>query len=264
MDMRVAMRDEARFTAPYLRRVVTDERNGLHGSTPLRVFDNHDRPRSWDRMGDGLHNDDIARAVAAFLYLTPGSALTYYGAELGMRTSVPQRREDVQDPIGISGWPQEKGRDGERTPMQWTPGPQAGFTQGAKSWLPVPDSHVQINVQTETRDPDSLLNWTRQLLQLRHARAALQTGDIRFVDQDDPHVLAFVRETPEGGDTGAVLVAINLSATEQGYAVPDGIFGDAAPIALAISPSVPRSRTPGHWVLPAYGVLVLGGLPSQR
>ena len=44
-----------------------------------------------------------------------------------MKTTPPTRKEDVKDPVGLTGWPKEKGRDGERTPMQWTPGPNAGF-----------------------------------------------------------------------------------------------------------------------------------------
>lgn len=264
MDMRVAMRDEAQLRAPYLRRVLTEERDGLHGSPPLRVFDNHDKPRSFDRLGDGSHNVAIARAVAAILYLTPGSALTYYGAELGMPTTPPTRREDVKDPIGLSGWPLEKGRDGERTPMQWTPGYQAGFTTSAQPWLPVPANYKQINVQTQDGDPDSLLNWTRLLLRLRHNKPALTQGDIAFIDHNDPDMLTFVRQTVDGGDTAPVMVAINLSAQAHPFAVPDGVLGDAAPVLLAVSPDVPAAKVPGHWTLPPYGVVVIGGLPSQR
>jgi len=54
----------------------------------------------------------------------------YYGEEIGMENNDPTRKEDVKDPIGRVGWPQEKGRDGERTPMQWDDSPNAGFTRG--------------------------------------------------------------------------------------------------------------------------------------
>ncbi len=61
------------------------------------------------------------------LFASRGAALFYYGDEIGMKTTPPTRKEDVKDPVGVTGWPKEKGRDGERTPMQWTPGPNAGF-----------------------------------------------------------------------------------------------------------------------------------------
>src|SRR5256885_10016305 len=62
----------------------------------------------------------------------------------------------------------EKGRDGERTPMQWdTSNAQAGFSTNPKTWLPVPPDHRTVNVRTESADPDSLLNWHRRLIALR-------------------------------------------------------------------------------------------------
>jgi len=126
-----------KLNADYFRRRIAEAETDLHGGQPLFVFDNHDNRRSIDRFGDGKHDVAIAKILATMLFTTRATALTYYGAELGMRTSTPTRKEDVKDPIGITGWPLEKGRDGERTPMQWTPGPQAGFSMNPDTWLPV-------------------------------------------------------------------------------------------------------------------------------
>ena len=83
------------------------------------VLSNHDIVASYDRYGDGKHNDEIAKLMAG-LYLTlRGTPIMYYGEEIGMKNNDPKRKEDVKDPIGARGWPKEKGRDGERTPMQW-------------------------------------------------------------------------------------------------------------------------------------------------
>ena len=101
----------------------------MHGSQPLLVFDNHDNVRSWERYGDGVHNQSIAKLIATMLLTTRATALMYYGEELGMTTSTPTRVEDVKDPIGKTGWPKEKGRDGERTPMQWDAYGSAGGVQ---------------------------------------------------------------------------------------------------------------------------------------
>jgi alpha-glucosidase len=60
----------------------------------------------------------------------------------------------VKDPIGALGWPLEKGRDGERTPMRWISGTNAGFTTG-RPWLPMPPSAKTHNLETESKEPDS-------------------------------------------------------------------------------------------------------------
>jgi alpha-glucosidase len=79
------------------------------------VFGNHDNIRSWDRYGDGVHNAEIAKLIATLLLTSRATALLYQGQEIGQVTTVPNRVEDVRDPIGVTGWPKEKGRDGERT-----------------------------------------------------------------------------------------------------------------------------------------------------
>jgi alpha-glucosidase len=92
---------------------------------PVFVIGNHDIPRSYNRYGDGKHNDDIAKVMAG-LYLTlRGTPIMYYGEEIGMQNNDPKFKKDVKDPIGKLGWPNEKGRDGERTPMQWDNTPNA-------------------------------------------------------------------------------------------------------------------------------------------
>ena len=146
MDMLVGFHTEGggpnspnvRLSLPHFRQTLTEMETGLGTHQPLLVFDNHDNPRSWDRFGDGVHNQQIARIIATMLYTTHATSLMYYGEELGMTTETPTRKEDVKDPIGITGWPKEKGRDGERTPMQWTTGPQAGFSTNSHTWLPIP------------------------------------------------------------------------------------------------------------------------------
>ena len=101
------------------------------GGWPVYVLSNHDIARSYVRYGDGTHNDAIAKLMAS-LYLTlRGTPILYYGEELGMENNNPTRKEDVEDPIGKLGWPKEKGRDGERTPMQWKNTPNAAFSTTA-------------------------------------------------------------------------------------------------------------------------------------
>jgi len=147
----------------------------------------------------------------AALYLTlRGSAIMYYGEEIGMENNDPKSKDDVQDPIGKLGWPLEKGRDGERTPMQWNSSANAGFSV-AKPWLPVPPSARTHNVADEMKDPDSILSFYRKLLALRHTEPALLDGDYVSLNEDNTHVLTYMRRYKGQ----AILVMLNMSATEQ-------------------------------------------------
>jgi len=177
---------------------------------PTYVISNHDMVRSYDRYGDGKHNDQIAKLMAA-LYLTlRGTPILYYGEELGMENRDPVRKEDVKDPLGLAGWPNYKGRDGERTPMQWDSSTNAGFSQ-AQPWLPVAENYQTHNVASELKDPDSILNFYKHLLALRHHNPALLDGNYVPLNEKDPNVLAYLRQY--GNKT--VLVALNMSGSEQ-------------------------------------------------
>jgi alpha-glucosidase len=96
------------------------------------------------------HNDEIAKLMAAFYLTLRGTAIMYYGEELGMENNDPKSKDEVQDPVGKLSWPTDKGRDGERTPMQWTSGTNAGFSEH-QPWLPVPPSAKTHNVASEER-----------------------------------------------------------------------------------------------------------------
>ena len=212
MDMIVGFANK--LDANTFRARISEVETQVHGSQPLLVFDNHDNIRSWERYGDGVHNVAIAKLIAAMLFTTRATALMYYGEELGMVTSTPTRVEDVKDPIGRTGWPKEKGRDGERTPMQWdaTP-PQAGFSTSATTWLPVASNYKTVNVQTELADPNSLLNWYKKLIAMRREMSALHDGGMVMVDTMNPSVLSYVR-TPLMGQN-AVVVSLNMTAQPQ-------------------------------------------------
>jgi alpha-glucosidase len=177
---------------------------------PVFVLSNHDIVRSYVRYGDGVHNDAIAKVMAG-LYLTlRGTPIMYYGEEIGMTNNNPKRREDVKDPIGKLGWPKEKGRDGERTPMQWDTAENAGFST-AKPWLPVPATYRTHNVATESKNPDSILNFYKRVLALRHDEAALRDGDYVALNENDQNVLSYLRRYKDD----AVIVALNMSASPQ-------------------------------------------------
>jgi alpha-glucosidase len=216
MDMIIGFSNK--LDANTFRARISEVETQVHGSQPLLVFDNHDNIRSWERYGDGVHNVQIAKLLATMLFTTRGTALMYYGEELGMVTSTPARVEDVRDPIGRTGWPKEKGRDGERTPMQWdATAPQAGFSTSPTTWLPVASNYKMVNVQTELADPNSLLNWHKQLIEMRKKRDAVRDGGMVMLDTSNPSVLSYVRTAPPGHHN--IVVALNMTGQPQKIAL---------------------------------------------
>jgi alpha-glucosidase len=164
-----------------------------------------------------------------------GTPVLYYGDELGM-AEVELRPEQLRDPVGLRRWPEDPGRDGTRTPMQWSAGAGAGFTDPtAQPWLPLGD-HAARNVETQRDDPDSILSLCRRLIALRRALPDLRTGSYRQV------------ESPRGAWAWrrgeSVTVALNLS--ERSLVVQD--------VEGAVAASSAHGRKDGA----ASGVLELG------
>ena len=170
---------EARFPDPYL---------------PTWVFSNHDRVRRISRLGDDLER---ARLNAAWQLTARGVPFIYYGEEIGMtRQRIPLR--ETRDGFAVwAGMPQwiadlvravtgeSVNRDECRTPMQWDPGPGAGFcSAGAAPWLPTPADTGGRTVAEQQDDPESLLSCYRRFLAARSAHPALRRGDLELLPED--------------------------------------------------------------------------------
>jgi alpha-glucosidase len=171
---------------------------------PNWVLGNHDNHRIATRIGAAQ-----ARVAAMLLLTLRGTPTMYYGDEIGMH-DVPIPPDRVQDPFEKNVPGLGLGRDPERTPMQWDPSPNAGFTSpGVPPWLPLPADFAQVNVSAQQEDPRSILSLYRQLLALRRAEPALSYGTFHPVDthQSGDDVLAYRRRH---GDR-EFLVVLNLS-----------------------------------------------------
>ena len=251
------MLTKLKFSAPVFREHIGAV--DAVGEWPVFVIGNHDIQRSWNRYGDGSHNDAIAKDMAAMYLTLRGTPIMYYGEEIGMQNNDPTRREDVKDPIGRLGWPKEKGRDGERTPMQWSDAPNAGFTTGTP-WNAIPDTYKTYNVADELKDPDSILNWYKALLALRHTDGALLEGKYIALNEDDPNVLAYLRRT----DAETVLVAINMSAEPHKIRFAQTISLDCsrAKTLLTTQASLKQnSCAPGELALEPFAVYIADVTP---
>src|SRR5690606_3661495 len=172
------------FSAAYIRGTVERLEAAMTDGWPCWAVSNHDVQRAVTRWGGANPGPDFARMLVALVCSLRGSVCLYQGEELGLpEADVPF--EALQDPYGVTFWPNFKGRDGCRTPMPWDGSALAGFTVG-RPWLPVPAEHRALNVEAQDTDPHSVLNATRRFLRWRGHQPARRHGSIRFVDTNEP------------------------------------------------------------------------------
>ena len=165
--------------------------DSLEGAIPARAWPNytlgnHDEIRIATRLGAAQ-----SRLAILMLLTLRGTPTIYYGDELGM-VQAEIAAEDEQDPWGRR-YP-GIGRDGCRTPMQWTAEPGAGFTDSTP-WLPTVDPGGTLNVATQLADPDSMLSFHRRLLATRSSSDALQVGGYSAIEGLGSDVFAYRRTT---------------------------------------------------------------------
>ena len=165
---------------------------------PNWVIGSHDAPRIAARIGEAQ-----ARVAMMLLLTLRGTPTLYQGDELAIGT-VPIPPERVQDPREIRQPGIGLGRDPSRTPMPWDASPNAGFSS-AEPWLPLNPDWPDRNVAEQEQDPHSMLNFTRTLLRLRRAEAALSVGQYRPVACEGT-LLAYERRIEDS----RMLVALNL------------------------------------------------------
>ncbi len=165
---------------------------------------NHDQ----NRVANALRGDDDKQKVAASLLLTqPGVPFVYYGEEIGMSGAKPDERI--------------------RTPMQWDATERSGGFTSGRPWEALQNNYADVNVAEQTDDPDSLLSHYRELIHLRSAHPALQTGTYTLVESGSRAVYSFLRQSE--GET--LLVLINLSknpVSEYGLSLSASFSGAQA------------------------------------
>lgn len=184
------------WEASALREFIDNFQAGMQPDfTPIYTFGNHDESRVATRIGRAA-----ARTSAMMQLTLPGLAFIYYGEELGM-TDVPISDEQIRDPSAKAG----KGRDGQRTPMQWDDSEHAGFTKGSP-WLPVSPDYPQINVHKQSQNPISSLNLYKELIHFRNQSIVLRKGAYRSINSDEG---IFGYERSKGGSKLLILLNFN-------------------------------------------------------
>lgn len=176
------------------------------------IIENHDEPRGVSHyIAEGPVNDTSKKALGTIQVLRKGIPFIYQGQEIGMENQVFESVEDFDDIATINGYHVAKeaglseeealaaianySRDNARTPMQWSAEPGLGFSDGT-AWLISPKPDYSINVEDQEKDPNSILNYYRQLTALY--RHPLYGNTIRFGDmipayRDRENIIAFER-----------------------------------------------------------------------
>lgn len=200
-----------------------------HGWNAL-FWCNHDQPRTVSRFGDEeKYWKESAKMLAAAIHLMRGTPYIYQGEELGMTnahyTSISQYR-DVESlnyyKILLKQGKTEKealeilaarSRDNGRTPVQWSDGKNAGFTEGTP-WLEVTANYKDINAEKQIKDKDSIYSFYKNLVALRKDKDVISKGTIEFFEKENEDVLAYRRTCGEE----ELIVLNNLTGKE--IAVP--------------------------------------------
>ena len=188
-----------------------------------------------------LLNNDRRRIelMNALLFSMPGSPVIYYGDEIGMGDNVF---------LGD--------RNGVRTPMQWSPDRNAGFSAAnpQRLYLPViidPEYHYEaVNVEAQQQNPSSLLWWMKHLIALRKNSKALSRGSLEFLHPENRRVLAFLRRHEDE----RILMVVNLSRFPQSVSLDLSRFKGTTPIEmLGHSEFPPITEAPYLVMLGPYG-----------
>ncbi|MEE8628007.1 MULTISPECIES: maltose alpha-D-glucosyltransferase [Methylobacterium] len=192
------------------------------------------------RLAPLLENDRRKIELMKFLVLSmPGTPVLYYGDEIGMGDNIY---------LGD--------RDGVRTPMQWSPDRNGGFSRSdpARLFLPTIQDPIYgfdaVNVEAQARAQTSLLNWTRRMIAIRNNHVSLGRGGLRFLYPDNRKVLAWIREH----DNERVLCVANLSRAPQAVQLDLSDLRTAVPVELTGGTSFPPiGDLPYLLTMPAYG-----------
>lgn len=199
-------------------------------------WSNHDQPRAVSKFGDDRPGFRAysAKMLATCLYLMQGTPYLFQGEELGMTNAPFASIADCRDIESINAYRnlvgdgvvsseqmmrfiRKAGRDNARTPMQWSPGAQAGFTVGTP-WIGVNPNHSEINAELETADPDSVLWYYRVLIKFRKNNPVILNGDFVMFYPESDSIFAYSRQY--NGETLCVFCNFTDMEVPLPYAPP--------------------------------------------
>jgi alpha-glucosidase len=229
------------FSSAHIRKQVEEFNTRVKDGWASWSVGNHDAIRVATRWASGEFTPALSKLVLAMQLSLKGTPCLYQGDELALpEADVPY--ELLQDPYGITFWPEFKGRDGCRTPMPWKAREShAGFTSG-KPWLPVPAEHVLLAEDLQDRDPQSMLNFQRKIIHWRRTMPQITRGEIAFFDVPE-QALALRRDLP---GYPSVLAVFNVTNAPLSFEWPEaagaskleghGLEGEVAGTTVTLPP----------------------------
>ncbi|MFZ0369340.1 MAG: alpha-glucosidase [Halobacillus sp.] len=235
----------------HMKEIMTDWQTTLNGKGWNSLYlENHDQPRSVSRFGDAEeYHQESAKMLATFYQLMQGTPYIYQGQEIGMTNVQFDSIEDYRD-VEIHNWYNEqvtekgkdkreimhsifvKGRDNARTPMQWSDEKYAGFSD-AEPWIKVNPNYTSVNVEQQQKDDQSILNYYKELIQVRKNHDVLIYGSYQLLDPEDEQVYAYTREL----DGEKALVVANFTNEAIDYSVSESFAVEQAERLIGNYPS---------------------------
>ena len=222
-----------KFSLRRLKKAFSDWQYKLDGRAwNMLYIENHDHPRIISRYGSEDFRRESGKALAVSYLFLKGTPFIYQGQEIGMtnwRPESPDMYEDVHTRNhyannDLKKSPEERlkklwrsSRDSARTPVQWDGCENAGFTTG-KPWLPVNENYHQINVASEERDPDSLLNFYRKAIGLRKSLRVVREGIYKEHFHSSLRLYVYSRETEDQ----RLLVICSFASADTRIKIPRG------------------------------------------
>lgn len=229
---------DKRFEMPKLRDILVRWQTGLKDGWNSLYWNNHDQPRVVSRFGDDTkYWKESAKMLATCLHMMKGTPYIYQGEEIGMtnvRFDTVDEYEDIETKgayetfVGMIGRSEDemmraihaRSRDNARTPMQWDGSAHGGFTSGTP-WFTVNPNYKEINAAAQIGDEDSIFQYYRKLIALRHEKKAIVYGSFELWMGDSEEVFAYTRTL---GDE-RLLVLNNFTDREVSYVTPEGMEG---------------------------------------
>ncbi|MMZ61679.1 Oligo-1,6-glucosidase [compost metagenome] len=182
--------------------------------------------------------------LATLLHTLQGTPYIYQGEEIGMTNVRFETIEEYKDIETLNMYREyldkghasedilksiyAKGRDNARTPMQWNGEEQAGFTTGTP-WIAVNPNYKEINVERALNDPNSVLHYYRNLIELRKKHEIIVYGDYKLLNAEDEQVYAFVRTL----DKERLLVILNFYEKPAEFALSERIAHETREVLIS-------------------------------
>ncbi len=212
------------FSLVQLKKILNNWQTKLYGKAWNAIYlENHDQPRIISRYGSEKFRTESGKALACLLLCQSGTPFIYQGQEIGMLNYPFKEMSDFVDVNTFAFYNLLKGlglkhetilkkakyaaRDNARTPVQWSAGKNAGFTDGEKPWFAINPNYTEVNVENALSDPESLLNFYKKLIALRKQYKSLVAGSFHLYYKSDKKL--FVCEKRFEGEK--IFVIINMS-----------------------------------------------------